>query len=80
MGSTFSSVEHSVDVVASLPCYDVDNVDEQRGDGVFEASMKALKLLNSLSIFHSVLEIVSNVKLVYNPNGSFLAAIDLVDP
>ena len=63
--------EHSVDVVASLPCYDVDNVDEQRGDGVFEASMKALKLLNSLGYGSEDSNLSLN--LVYNPNGSFLA-------
>ena len=33
--------ESRVEIVASLPCYQLENVDKQRGDGVFEASMKA---------------------------------------
>jgi MoaA/NifB/PqqE/SkfB family radical SAM enzyme len=37
-----------VEVVASLPCYLEDNVDRQRGDGVFEASIRALQALNRL--------------------------------
>lgn len=40
--------EHSVDVVASLPCYLEDNVDAQRGDGVFEQSIAGLRKLNRL--------------------------------
>ena len=35
--------EHGVEVVASLPCYSAANVDEQRGDGVFESSIRALQ-------------------------------------
>lgn len=35
--------ESRVEIVASLPCYQLENVDKQRGDGVFEASMKALR-------------------------------------
>jgi len=40
--------EHSIDVIASLPCYLEDNVDAQRGDGVFERSIAGLKQLNEL--------------------------------
>ena len=35
--------EHEVEVVASLPCYSVDNVDRQRGKGVFDKSIAALQ-------------------------------------
>ena len=38
---------HEVEVVASLPCYLEDNVDRQRGDGVFHASLRALRKLNA---------------------------------
>lgn len=61
---------HGVKVVASLPCYSSDNVDKQRGDGVFAASIRALQKLNSLGygIEGSGLEI----DLVYNPVGAHL--------
>ncbi|QKF64753.1 arsenosugar biosynthesis radical SAM (seleno)protein ArsS [Campylobacter corcagiensis] len=54
-------------LVASLPCYTVENVDKQRGDGVFEGSIKALKKLNSLGYGKDL-----ELNLVYNPNGAFL--------
>jgi radical SAM/Cys-rich protein len=59
-----------VEVVASLPCYSQDNVDEQRGDGVFESSIRALLRLNALGYGQpgSTLQL----HLVYNPNGAFL--------
>jgi radical SAM/Cys-rich protein len=62
--------EHRVEVVASLPCYSQENVDKQRGDGVFESSIDALKTLNTLGYGQpgSGLEL----NLVYNPNGAFL--------
>lgn len=61
---------HEIEVVASLPCYSQGNVDEQRGDGVFEGSIRALQTLNSLGYGQagSALEL----NLVYNPNGAFL--------
>ena len=40
--------EHGVEIVASLPCYLEDNVDKQRGKGVFETSIRALQKLNAL--------------------------------
>jgi radical SAM/Cys-rich protein len=57
-------------VVASLPCYLEENVDRQRGTGVFDASIRALRLLNSLGYGHpgSGLEL----SLVYNPQGAVL--------
>jgi radical SAM/Cys-rich protein len=61
--------EHKVVVISSLPCYTPVNVDNQRGDGVFEKSVKALKMLNKLS-YGSEKELKLN--LVYNPGGDFL--------
>ncbi len=40
--------KHKVTVVSSLPCYTEENVDAQRGDGVFTKSIKALQILNKL--------------------------------
>lgn len=62
--------EHRVEVVASLPCYSQDNVDEQRGDGVFESSIDALKTLNAFG--YGQLRSGLELNLVYNPNGAFL--------
>ena len=39
---------HKVEIIASMPCYSAENVNAQRGEGVFEGSIKALQLLNSL--------------------------------
>ncbi len=61
--------EHQLEVVASLPCYSSDNVDEQRGDGVFHSSIKALNVLNKLG-YGRTGNLLLN--LVYNPNGTFL--------
>lgn len=62
--------EHQVEVIASLPCYTSDNVDAQRGNGVFESSISALKKLNELGYGQpdSGLEL----NLVYNPLGPSL--------
>jgi radical SAM/Cys-rich protein len=62
--------EHRVEAVASLPCYSEDNVDAQRGEGVFEASIRALQALNALGYGQPGSGLVLN--LVYNPNGAFL--------
>jgi radical SAM/Cys-rich protein len=40
--------DHEVEIVASLPCYLEDNVNAQRGDGVFEKSIAALRKLNAV--------------------------------
>jgi radical SAM/Cys-rich protein len=61
--------DHRVEIVASMPCYSAENVNAQRGDGVFEASIAALKLLNSLG--YGVREELP-LHLVYNPVGAFL--------
>lgn len=61
--------DHQVEVVASLPCYSSENVEEQRGEGVFDASIEGLKILNKLG-YGSDPEL--KLHLVYNPNGAFL--------
>jgi radical SAM/Cys-rich protein len=60
---------HRVEVTASLPCYTRDNVDAQRGRGVFEKSIEALQLLNQLG-YGIDPELALN--LVYNPLGASL--------
>lgn len=62
--------EHQVEAIASLPCHSQTNVDEQRGNGVFEASIKALQQLNQLGYGQADSGLTLN--LVYNPNGAFL--------
>jgi len=62
--------EHRVEVIASLPCYTRDNVDAQRGDGVFDASIRALQRLNELGYGSAGSGLVLN--LVYNPLGATL--------
>jgi len=62
--------EHRVEIVASLPCYLEENVDGQRGDGVFEKSITALKHLNQLGYGQPDTGLVLN--LMYNPLGPSL--------
>jgi len=59
-----------VEVVASLPCYGAENVDAQRGAGVFEKSIAALRTLNALGYGRP--ESPLRLDLVYNPVGAFL--------
>jgi radical SAM/Cys-rich protein len=59
-----------VEIVASMPCYLEDNVDRQRGKGVFEDSICGLKRLNALGYGHETTGLVLN--LVYNPQGPSL--------
>ncbi|WP_152287054.1 arsenosugar biosynthesis radical SAM (seleno)protein ArsS [Flavicella marina] len=61
--------EHKIEVVASMPCYTLENVDKQRGEGVFDASIKGLQLLNSIGYGK---EKDLNLHLVYNPGGPSL--------
>jgi radical SAM/Cys-rich protein len=58
-----------VEIIASMPCYTPENVNAQRGEGVFEGSIKALQLLNSLGYG---LDADLPLHLVYNPVGAFL--------
>jgi len=61
--------DNKVEIIASLPCYSEKNVNEQRGNGVFESSIIALKKLNSLG-YGASNQLVLN--LVYNPQGAIL--------
>jgi radical SAM/Cys-rich protein len=61
--------KHEIEIIASMPCYSAENVNAQRGEGVFDASIKALQLLNSLGYGHDPR---LPLHLVYNPNGAFL--------
>jgi len=62
--------DYEVEIVASLPCYTSDNVDQQRGKGVFSSSIQALVLLNALGYGQGDPNL--KLSLVYNPNGAFL--------
>ncbi|MBQ0730663.1 MAG: radical SAM protein, partial [Oleispira antarctica] len=59
--------DNHVEVVASLPCYSEDNVDAQRGKGVFESSIEGLQKLNQLGYGKDDSTLPLN--LVYNPGG-----------
>lgn len=61
--------KNKIRLVCSLPCYTEDNVDAQRGKGVFDKSIAGLQLLNSLG--YGIDESLS-LDLVYNPLGAFL--------
>jgi radical SAM/Cys-rich protein len=58
-----------VEIVASMPCYSAENVNAQRGEGVFDGSIAALQLLNSLGYG---IDPKLPLHLVYNPVGAFL--------
>ena len=61
--------DKQVEIIASMPCYTAENVNAQRGDGVFEGSIAALQLLNSLGYGTDP---ALPLHLVYNPVGAFL--------
>jgi len=61
---------NSVEIIASLPCYLEENVDAQRGKGVFERSIRALRTLNALGYGRPDSGLALN--LVYNPQGPSL--------
>ena len=62
--------EHDVELVCSLPCYSEENVDKQRGKGTFDASIRALQLLNEHGYGQPDTDLIFN--LVYNPVGPHL--------
>jgi radical SAM/Cys-rich protein len=62
--------DQQVQVVASLPCYLEDNVDKQRGNGVFDKSIRGLQMLNALG--YGVPDSGLSLNLVYNPQGPSL--------
>ena len=59
--------DHGLVIIASLPCYMKENVDRQRGEGVYARSIAALKALNNIG-YGDTLEL----DLVYNPGGDFV--------
>jgi radical SAM/Cys-rich protein len=59
-----------VEIVASMPCYLVENVDRQRGRGVFEESIRGLRRLNALGYGDERSGLLLN--LVFNPQGPVL--------
>lgn len=61
---------HRVEVVASLPYFRASQTDAQRGEGIFEKSIEALRLLNQLGYGRPDSGLLLN--LVYNPTGAFL--------
>ena len=66
--------EHGVELVASLPCYTDENVCAQRGPGVYQKSIEAIRRLNALGYGT---EPSLPLGLVYNPGGDFLPSPQL---
>ena len=62
--------KHQVNVVSSLPYFTARRTDAQRGDGVFEQSIKALQMLNEVGYGQEGSGL--QLDLVYNPSGAFL--------
>ncbi|MEM7366243.1 MAG: arsenosugar biosynthesis radical SAM (seleno)protein ArsS [Pseudomonadota bacterium] len=62
--------EQQVQIVASMPCYQEENVDGQRGKGVYRRSIEGLKRLNALGYGHPESGLTLN--LVYNPDAPIL--------
>lgn len=62
--------ENRVEVVSSLPYFTANRTDSQRGDGVFDKSIKALQMLNAVG--YGLPETGLKLNLVYNPSGAFL--------
>lgn len=61
--------KHNVHIISSLPYFSARKTDAQRGDGVFEKSIKALKMLNEAGYGMEGSDLV--LDLVYNPSGAF---------
>ena len=61
--------EQGVEITASLPCYLQENVEEQRGKGVYDSSIQAIRRLNALGYGHDP---ALQLNLVYNPVGPVL--------
>jgi radical SAM/Cys-rich protein len=62
--------DHQVEIIASMPCYLEDNVDRQRGKGVFGSSIRGLRRLNALGYGREGSGLM--LDLVYNPQGASL--------
>lgn len=62
--------QHQIEVVSSLPSFTKDRTDRQRGDGVFDDSIRAMQMLNAIGYGQE--ETGLQLNLVYNPAGAFL--------
>ena len=62
--------KHNIHVVSSMPHWTRGKTDKQRGDGVFDKSIKALKELNAIG--YGMPDSPLRLDLVYNPSGAFL--------
>lgn len=62
--------KNNIEIIASLPCYQKENVDSQRGKGVFDDSINALLALNGAGYASPNTDLTLN--LVYNPVGAYL--------
>ena len=61
--------DHKISLICSLPCYSKENLEAQRGKGVFDTSIRALQLLNEIG-YGTDPEL--SLDLVFNPNGAML--------
>jgi len=68
--------ENKVQVISSLPYFNKSRTDGQRGDGVFEDSIAALKKLNAVGYGKEGTDLI--LDLVYNPSGAFLPGDQMV--
>lgn len=62
--------KHNVEIASSLPYFNSTKTDAQRGEGVFEKSIRALKMLNAVG--YGIKDSGLILNLVYNPSGAFL--------
>ncbi len=62
--------KHRIEIVSSLPFYNAERTDRQRGEGVFKDSVKALQMLNEVGYGKEQSGLL--LHLVYNPSGAFL--------
>ena len=62
--------KHKIHVISSMPHWTEGKTDKQRGNGVFNASIKALKMLNAVG--YGMADSALKLDLVYNPSGAFL--------
>jgi len=62
--------KHNVHVISSMPYYKREKTDKQRGDGVFDKSIKALQMLNEVG--YGIEGSSLRLDLVYNPSGAYL--------
>ncbi|WP_242202230.1 arsenosugar biosynthesis radical SAM (seleno)protein ArsS [Aestuariivivens insulae] len=63
---------HNIHVISSMPHWTKGKTDKQRGNGVFDTSIEALKMLNNIG--YGKPESILRLDLVYNPSGAFLPA------